>query len=190
MTGTRTLDNTRMIEVCDKLNLAELRMHKARAYGDGDFDEALDEVNALKAERRRLADLGHPHPDPDELPSVRAAWRRQQKAHQKTRQGILEATPYRLRSGEWGARVKHADGSKPAEGDKIKVTARSGKTWTAEIARVVWSNKAVSLVATAPKNGNTRRRSYARRGRSYRGPCEHGHPHTDRNPCPTCFDEF
>jgi hypothetical protein len=57
---------------------------------------------------------------------------------------LTPATPAKLRSGEWGARV-HGP-AKP--GDEIEVRTKSGKSWTAVVDRVVWTDGQVSLCAT------------------------------------------
>lgn len=67
---------------------------------------------------------------------------------------IQQATPTKLRSGEWGARVH----GRVRKGDVIRITARSGKTWTATVVKVVWSNREVSICATessAPRRRGT-----------------------------------
>lgn len=56
----------------------------------------------------------------------------------------MTATPTKLRDGTWGARVQGTVQS----GDRITITTRAGKSWTAVIARVVWTGQGVSLVAT------------------------------------------
>jgi len=76
--------------------------------------------------------------------------------------GPLPATPYRLRSGEWGAKVRHGS---VREGDPIQITTRSGKTWVAVVAKVVWQGEDVALVATgettrARSGGGGSHRSY------------------------------
>lgn len=69
-----------------------------------------------------------------------------------------KATPTKLRSGEWGARVQ----AQCQPGDAIHVTTRSGKSWTARVAKVVWSKDGISIVATEsadrkPSAGSARR---------------------------------
>ena len=56
-----------------------------------------------------------------------------------------QATPAKLRSGEWGARVSETD---VKVGDIVTITTRAGKTWDAQVADIVWSNDEVTLVAT------------------------------------------
>lgn len=58
---------------------------------------------------------------------------------------ILTATPERLSSGEWGAWVQGI----AREGDKIEITTRSGRTWTAKVTQVISSRNGQSLVATS-----------------------------------------
>lgn len=57
---------------------------------------------------------------------------------------LTAATPTKLRSGAWGAKVT---GTVTA-GDTIRVTTRSGKSWDAVVAKVVWTNGEVAIVAT------------------------------------------
>jgi hypothetical protein len=68
------------------------------------------------------------------------------------------AHPTKLRNGSWGATVKtatHLDA-----GDSITITTKTGKTWTAEIAKVVWRGSQeglhVLIVATrsTPRSTN------------------------------------
>jgi len=54
------------------------------------------------------------------------------------------ATPQKLRSGEWGARVQGT----ARTGDTITIRTRSGKEWQTRVTRVVWSGEGVSIVAT------------------------------------------
>ena len=56
------------------------------------------------------------------------------------------ASPTKLRTGDWGARVK---GAPVSEGDVITIVARSGKSWDARVTRVVWSGDGVTICATA-----------------------------------------
>ena len=55
------------------------------------------------------------------------------------------AKPARLRSGEWGARVGTED---VGRGDVLVITTRAGKSWEAEVSRVVWSGDGQALVET------------------------------------------
>jgi hypothetical protein len=76
------------------------------------------------------------------------------------------ATPAKLRNGSWGARVQGA----VAKGDAVTITAKSGKSWTATVDAVVWTDGQVSLVATSsldrPSAGSNWARSASRRDRS------------------------
>jgi hypothetical protein len=55
------------------------------------------------------------------------------------------ATPAKLKTGGWGARVKGP--AKP--GDALTITSAGGKSWDATVVRVVWTDGQVSLCATA-----------------------------------------
>ena len=56
----------------------------------------------------------------------------------------LTASPIKLRSGEWGARVQGS----AVEGASIKVTTRAGKSWQAFVSKVVWSGSGITIVST------------------------------------------
>lgn len=60
------------------------------------------------------------------------------------------ATPAKLRSGEWGARVV---GATVAEGTELLITTRGGKSWPARVVKVVWSGDGVTLCATKSLDG-------------------------------------
>jgi len=68
----------------------------------------------------------------------------------------IAATPAKLKSGEWGARVT----SPVSVGDTVTITTKSGKSWDATVTRVVWKGDGVSLCATGggdrPKSGGRR----------------------------------
>lgn len=61
---------------------------------------------------------------------------------------MLAATPAKLKSGEWGARVQ----GQVDVGDSITITTKSGKSWIATVTKVVWSGNGVSLVATESRS--------------------------------------
>lgn len=67
---------------------------------------------------------------------------------------MLEASPKKLRSGEWGALVRS---EAVAKGDAVKVTTRSGKSWVATVAKVVWKGEGVAICATAASGGGRSR---------------------------------
>ena len=62
------------------------------------------------------------------------------------------ATPAKLKSGEWGARVA----GEIKAGETVTITAKSGKSWTATISRVVWSGNGVSICSLAPQARKSR----------------------------------
>lgn len=70
---------------------------------------------------------------------------------------MTTATPAKLKSGAWGARVAGT----VAPGAIIQIAAKSGKTWQAKVARIVWSGEGVSLVATESLDRAATSRSYA-----------------------------
>ncbi len=57
---------------------------------------------------------------------------------------MLTATPAKLRDGSWGARIQGT----AAQGDSIQITTKAGKSWTATVDHVVWTDGKASLVAT------------------------------------------
>lgn len=58
---------------------------------------------------------------------------------------MLNATPAKLRDGSWGARVRGA----ASQGDTVRITTSTGKSWDARVTTVVWSGEGVTLCATA-----------------------------------------
>ena len=58
--------------------------------------------------------------------------------------GIVVARPKRLRSGAWGAVLE----GEVLAGDDIVVRAKSGKTWSAVVRRVVWTDGRTTIVET------------------------------------------
>jgi len=77
------------------------------------------------------------------------------------------ATPAKLKSGAWGARVEGAVN----RGDTVTITTRAGKSWDARVTQVVWTGNGVSIVATEgiDRPAASGRASYA--GRSARRYC-------------------
>lgn len=79
---------------------------------------------------------------------------------------MTNATPTKLRSGDWGARII----GNTETGEIIQIWTRSGKTWLAEVVKVVWTGtdrdgRNVAIVATRsvdrpPRNNNTSYESY------------------------------
>lgn len=93
------------------------------------------------------------------------------------------ATPTKLRSGDWGAKVAGT----VTEGETVTITTRSGKSWDAKVARVVWTNGEVAIVATQTLDRPARRGvSAASESCGYPCPVD-GHLCTPRNPCHDCF---
>jgi len=79
------------------------------------------------------------------------------------------ATPTKLRDGSWGARCSAG----VEAGDTITITTRGGKTWQAEVVRVLWSGAdkygkgQISICATASLDDRPSRGRVTRRGRAY-----------------------
>lgn len=115
----------------------------------------------------------------------------------------MQATPYRLRDGAWGARVTWDEDELGATvGRTVRVLTRSGKEWDAIITRIVWRSDEdrVALAVTRSLDRGRRRSGggYRRRGRGwvdesgvqvacgYRCPVD-GHVCTPDNPCHDCL---
>lgn len=78
------------------------------------------------------------------------------------------ATPTKLKSGAWGARVQ-ATNTRVEAGDQVTIRAKSGKSWTATISAIVWSGNGVYLCATQGSDRPARGRNYG-----YRKACVSG----------------
>jgi hypothetical protein len=55
------------------------------------------------------------------------------------------ATPKKLHNGDWGALAQTAT---VKSGDTLRITARSGKTWTATVRQVLWTGDGKAICAT------------------------------------------
>lgn len=81
-----------------------------------------------------------------------------------------QASPTKLRSGEWGAKVQTAD---IHEGQAIEITTKGGKSWTATVTKVVWRGDGVAIVATGQRARPAD--AYSHQGyRASRRPCKTG----------------
>lgn len=58
---------------------------------------------------------------------------------------MLDASPKKLKSGDWGALVK--SGSVKA-GDAVEITTKAGKSWKAFVTHVFWTGDGVAICAT------------------------------------------
>ena len=103
---------------------------------------------------------------------------------------MINATPTKLRSGDWGAKVQGS----VQHGDALRITTKAGKSWTATVAKVIWSGDGVAIVATA-KNGYTPAvrdsRGYVTDRGHYDGYCGYPCPVSGRKCCPSngpCHD--
>lgn len=63
------------------------------------------------------------------------------------------AKPKKLRDGTWGAVVESTN---VREGVVLTVQTRAGKTWQAEVTRVVWSGNGASICKTVRSGGGSR----------------------------------
>lgn len=84
---------------------------------------------------------------------------------------IVRATPARLRSGAWGAKIEGKIARRIQKGQQIQIRTRSGKSWQATIAKVVWRGVDVAFVATEDDGHGRSRRS--NNGRGYCSACGH-----------------
>lgn len=69
------------------------------------------------------------------------------------------ASPAKLRSGEWGAKV---NGS-VSVGAMLTIRTAAGKEWQATVAKVVWSGDGVTLCATQSADRPAARTTYSGR---------------------------
>lgn len=93
----------------------------------------------------------------------------------------MNATPSRLRSGAWGAKVA----GQVQQGDVVTITTRSGKSWDAVVSRVLWTDGAVSICATeTAAAGRPARATRTRTG------CRCGsiEEYAQASDCPQCED--
>ncbi len=100
------------------------------------------------------------------------------------------ATPTKLRSGDWGARVS----GRVSRGDTITITTRKGKSWTATVEHVIWTGQdrygdgEISIVATASAGRRRTHRSSHRNSESCGYPCPvTGRRCTPSDPCHDCL---
>lgn len=85
----------------------------------------------------------------------------------------IDATPTKLPSGDWGAKVNGT----VKVGDVVTVTTRAGKSWEAAISRVLEHAGGVSICATTSRSQDSRGYGHIQA----RGTVA---PHRRR--CPTC----
>ncbi len=77
--------------------------------------------------------------------------------------------PTKLRDGNWGATVEGT----PVTGDTVTITARSGKSWTARITRVVWKNGKIAICATESMDRPATSAAPNRRRKSINNECDY-----------------
>lgn len=65
-----------------------------------------------------------------------------------------QATPTKLRNGSWGAKVQSTN---VREGDVVTIITRGGKSWDAQVSRVLWIGDAVAICATESLEGKPAR---------------------------------
>ena len=106
---------------------------------------------------------------------------------------ILSASPAKLQSGAWGARVRSET---VRAGDTIQITTSSGKSWQARVERVLWAGEGVAICATVcldrapqtPRYDPSTGRYLSGAGADHCGyPCPvTGRPCTASDPCHDC----
>ncbi|MES1925584.1 hypothetical protein T31B1_09673 [Salinisphaera sp. T31B1] len=63
-------------------------------------------------------------------------------------QELVEASPCKLRNGDWGCRTTAA----VQVGDTVRIVTRANKQWRAEITQIVWTNDETWICETASEN--------------------------------------
>jgi len=76
----------------------------------------------------------------------------------------FEASPKKLRDGSWGAIISAASAGNAKTGDTLRITTKSGKSWEATIAKVIWTGSGKAIVSTRSSGGG-RKGSAPRRSR-------------------------
>lgn len=96
------------------------------------------------------------------------------------------ASPCKLKSGAWGARVPSTT---VRSGDRITIRAASGKTWDATVAAIVWRGSDVTIVSTSTSASTN---TSTKRCRGCGGAIRHAAHHRAMGGyCGDCaFDEF
>ncbi len=94
----------------------------------------------------------------------------------------MTATPTKIKkTGNWGARIQGT----ATTGDVVTITTRSGKSWDAEVASIVWAGNGVTVCET---RSITRRTDTNYTPESCGGRCPvYGHRCTPNNPCHDCY---
>ena len=72
---------------------------------------------------------------------------------------MIQASPKKLRTGDWGALVQGTDAVK--QGDLVEIKTKAGKTWTTRVSKVVWTGNGVTICKTdsGKGKGGSRKRS-------------------------------
>lgn len=65
----------------------------------------------------------------------------------------IQATPIKLKNGNWGAKAKS---ERVQVGDTVTITTASGKSWDARVESVVWTGNGVAICATQSLDGARR----------------------------------
>lgn len=72
----------------------------------------------------------------------------------------IKGTPTKLKSGDWGARVKNQV-HRLTKGDEVLLTVetKAGKSWE-QYSRIIWADNNVALAAKVDRSANTYQRTY------------------------------
>ena len=102
-------------------------------------ERAAHKAQAVAIATRLQDSLPAHNPDPNVIVKA-AGWVAEdlaKKASKLDSQNLPEASPARLRSGGWGARVQGTI----QPGAAIRIVTRKGKEWVAAVDRILWSGK-------------------------------------------------
>lgn len=92
---------------------------------------------------------------------------------------MTQASPIKLRNGDWGAKARGS----VREGDTVQITTKSGKSWVAHVAKVVWTGNGVSICATESRDSGRHGASGRRYSGSSESYCGYPCPVTGRRCC-------
>ena len=91
----------------------------------------------------------------------------------------MNATPLKLQNGGWGAKVSGV----PKAGERISITANSGKSWEATVERVLWTGEGISICSTSSVS-----KGHSSSARGNRAPHRRSCPNCGLSSCPKAWD--
>ena len=68
---------------------------------------------------------------------------------------MVQASPKKLNSGDWGAWVKSENVQR---GDVVAITTKSGKSWNSQIDKVIWRGNGGAICSLIQNNQSYRKR--------------------------------